>query len=104
MVFYAAFNSISVISRRQFTYSCLSRVSPVLGAFDIKAILENKTKKNLKNDWLTQTLIYCYVFIYYIIMAYNTQKGSFGYLRKVSSRISLRYPRRLIRDDTLRLY
>ena len=37
-------------------------------------------------------------------MACNTQKGTFRHLRKVSSRISLRYPRRLIRDDTLRLH
>ena len=34
-------------------------------------------------------------------IACNTEKGTFGHLRKVSSRISLRYPRRLIRDDTL---
>ena len=31
MVFYAAFNSISVISRRQLTLFMLSWVSPVLG-------------------------------------------------------------------------
>ena len=31
MMFYAAFNSISVISRRQFTLFMLSWVSPVLG-------------------------------------------------------------------------
>ena len=35
-------------------------------------------------------------------MTCNMQKGTFGHLRKVLSRISLRYPRRLIRNDTLR--
>ena len=35
-------------------------------------------------------------------MACNMQKGTFRHLCKVSSRISLLYPRRLIRDDTLR--
>ena len=39
-----------------------------------------------------------------VYMACNTQKGTFGHLRKVSSRISLRYLRRLIRDDTLQLH
>ena len=37
-------------------------------------------------------------------MVCNKQIGTFGHLRKVLSRISLRYPRRLIRDDTLRLH
>ena len=37
-------------------------------------------------------------------MTYNTLKGAFGYMRKSSSRISLRSPRRLIRDGTLRLH
>ena len=37
-------------------------------------------------------------------MACNTQKWTFGHLRKVSSRISLCYPRRLIRDNTSRLH
>ena len=39
-----------------------------------------------------------------IYMVCHTQRGTFGHLRKVLSRISLRYPRRLIRDDTLRLH
>ena len=37
-------------------------------------------------------------------MACNTLKMTFGLVRKVSSRISLRNPRRLIRDSTLRLH
>ena len=37
-----------------------------------------------------------------LCMSCNTQKRTFGHLRKLSSRISLRSPRRLIRDDTLR--
>ena len=36
-------------------------------------------------------------------MTYNTRKGAFGHLRTYSSRISLRYPRRLIGDEYFRL-
>ena len=35
-------------------------------------------------------------------LACNTRKGTFGYLFKVSSRISMHSPRRLIWDDTFR--
>ena len=37
-------------------------------------------------------------------IAFNMRKGTLGHLRKVPSRISLRNPRRLIRDGNLRLH
>ena len=40
-------------------------------------------------------------FIYLLYMACNMRKGTFGHLRKVPSRISLRGLCRLIRDDSL---
>ena len=41
---------------------------------------------------------------YGLSMARNMRNETFGHLRKVSSRNSLRSPRRLIRDGTLRLH
>ena len=47
MVFYAAFNSISVISRRQLTLFMLSWVSPVLGQ-EVKVKVDIVTSDDIK--------------------------------------------------------
>ena len=49
MVFYAAFNSISVISRRQFTLFMLSWVSPVLG-WALKCLAQGHSREKNPED------------------------------------------------------
>ena len=63
MVYYAAFNSISVISRRQLTLFMLSWVSPVLG-WALKC-QGNSTKKPrgssaapTQDPWITSQTLY----------------------------------------------
>ena len=49
MVFYAAFNSISVISRRQLTLFMLSWVSPVLG-WALKCLAQGHSHEKYPED------------------------------------------------------
>ena len=65
MVFYAAFNSISVISRRQFTLFMLSWVSPVLGWLWSVLPKDTPTKKprgssevRTQDPWITSQTLY----------------------------------------------